>query len=59
LVAPKRVRKIDQSIKFGTSEHTVLTFGLSPVIKLGHRHLRKRERIITKSYVINRGLTAS
>jgi len=41
-----------------SEEHTVLTFGLSPVIKVGHRHLRKRERITTESYVINRVLTA-
>jgi len=40
LVAPKRVRKINQSIEVGTNEHIVLTFGLSLVIKLGIWHWR-------------------
>ena len=44
LVASRSVRKMNYSIEVGTSEVRVLTFGLSPLIKLGIRYPRKKER---------------
>jgi len=55
-VAPRRVRKIMLSIEVHTSKARVRTFGLSPVIRLGLRNPRKKERP-KKERVANRMFT--
>ena len=48
-IAPRRVRKINYSIKVWTSKVRVLTFGLSSVI-LDFRNPRKKEKVF-KFYI--------
>jgi len=56
-VAPRRVRKMNWSIEVRTSKVRVVPFGLSPVIRLGLRNQRKKERKIQPNHWTKRMTT--